>query len=197
MRVINILEEQEQCWIPILLDKIATMQQIPHENNANYLNFEKRLVKYECFTIVVNDDDEIMAMCGLYPFGNGLFRVMDRTLYFNWHREVALNSFKYRNTQNRNYASHHMLPYQIEYAKRIDASAVFVSVQTPKKRRAFAKIISDGNYPGFTLLENLYNTTPSDGPTCWQSVALYKFKEYAFHLPMTTIAAYNERFHDK
>ena len=62
--VINVLEKQQ--YIDPLLKSIDMIKDQSHHNKNNYIDFEKRLPDYDAFHIVVDDNEKILAMSGLY-----------------------------------------------------------------------------------------------------------------------------------
>ena len=63
MEIIDVFQETK--WQSPLLEKISKIKYSKHYNSKNYDNFSSRLLKYDHFTILV-DNDNIVAMVGLY-----------------------------------------------------------------------------------------------------------------------------------
>lgn len=196
METIDIL--QDTYWRKKVIASMPDIVSSGHHNAKNYANFEQRLEQYDCFTVVV-DNDEMLAISGLYNGGiypNNMARVADRTYYYDWRNNPA-SGF----TNNTKYTANYLLPYQLEHAKQKGYDFIFVSVQNPKKRNALKSIIKAWPYE-FIMQEQLCNTcrlvnnTVTDEPTCWQNVAVYKLNDSdaEFNLPSISLGEFDERF---
>lgn len=197
MPTIDILKHRQ--WIKPLLEKVKLIENVNHENSKNYLNFEERLEKYDCFTIVVLEDD-IKAMSGVYRFDDGVYRILDRTYFFGWEKSTsAFHANRKRQfLPNRTYASFDMAPYQIKYCKENDAKAVFVSLQTAQKRRILENMLKiHPVWNDFELLDGLYNTTNGVSKNSWQNIAMCTFEDYELPLQHISIEKYYELFGSK
>lgn len=194
--VINVLEKQQ--YIDPLLKSIDMIKDQSHHNKNNYIDFEKRLPEYDAFHIVVDDNEKILAMSGLY--NNGIYpdntvRALDRTYYFYWYEGDS--SFNPRIRYNTSY----FWPEQAKVAKQLGYSSVFFSVQNIKKRKAANDIASRTN-PRGNLLPLLYNTCRhtangvNNDKLCWQNIVLHEFNKDIFDLPSIEIEEYEKRYKD-
>jgi len=190
MKIIDIFQEPE--WQSPLLEKVNKINYSRHYNSSNYDNFSSRLLEYDCFTILV-DNDNIVAMAGLY--NNGIFpsdtiRGLDRTYYFDWeNKKLSLR-----------YASQLLWPKHCEIASNRGYNSIFFSIQNLKKRRAFHDFVGRLD-PSVKVLNGLYNTCPplkheeiNQHPLCWQNVAIHKFKESIFTLPKIEYEHYKQKY---
>ena len=190
MEIIDVFQETK--WQSPLLEKISKIKYSKHYNSKNYDNFSSRLLKYDHFTILV-DNDNIVAMAGLY--NNGIFpsntiRGLDRTYYFDWeNKKLSLR-----------YASQLFWPKHCELANARGYESIFFSIQNLKKRRAFHDFVGRLN-PSVEVLNGLYNTCPplkdkkiKEHPLCWQNIAVHKFRESTFNLPRIDYEQYKQKY---
>lgn len=201
IQIYDILKSEE--WKTRVLNSIPEILESGHHNAENYRDLEKRLPDYECFNAIV-EDEKLVAISGLYNGGiypNNTARILDRTYYYNWNKDEGTKSVFRSDTR---YNSFYAIPYQIAVAKEKGFSSVFISMQTPSKRRALSWLIKNQPTYNFELLDGLYNTckclkngTISPNPLCWQNVALhYLTDDTEFALPRITIEEYYERYKD-
>ena len=195
--VIDIIEHSE--WQEKFLHKIQSIIHDDHHNTKNYVNFEKRLPLYDCFTIVINNG-VIEAASGLFNSGiypKEIARALDRCYYFNWRES---NPFA-RKKNGTAFSSMYMWPYQVNVAKELGYKAVFCSSQTIKTRRMLGRVCDMIEEYQPTLQDKLYNTCRlvnekvNEEKDCWQNVGLYKFDEtYKLSLPSMEISEYEKRY---
>jgi len=179
-----------------LLDFVFRIEDDVHHNKNNYKDFENRLKEYSSFTILLDDDQTLLAMSGLYrvdSWPKHVARGLDRTYYFNWP-EVK-SGFN----MQRKYASQYMWPYQVKRAEELGYRGVFVSIQ--KNRRAFTDFV--GNIKEFqpSILPGYYNTCHvhdeviNSAQTCWQNLAIYKIKPFtSLDMPNISEEEYKKRY---
>ena len=197
MRCVDVLKVQT--YIDPLLKKIkSNMENVKHKNNSNYVDFEKRLFDYDAFHIVLDDDDNIYAMAGLYNGGiypSNTVRALDRTYYFNWNKENSIIQ------KHNRYNTTYFWPAQYKVAKQKGYSSIFFSVQELRKRNAGA-IVASRTVPEAKLLPDMYNTcrkygkdnTVNQDLLCWQNIYLYEIKPDSFDLPKISIEEYKQRY---
>mgnify|MGYP003647819502 CR=1 FL=1 len=189
MKIIDVLKVTQ--WQAPLLEKIQKIQHVDHHNSGNYNNFETRLLEYDCFTILL-ENDNIVAMSGLY--NNGIFpkntiRALDRTYYFNWQNKSV----------NQRYASQYFWPYHVKLAQELGYSSVFFSVQNIKKRRALLDT-ARRCHPTPTVLTTMGNTCRvingeiNQDVLCWQNIAVYKFNNDEFMLPTQELPDHRQQY---
>ena len=195
LTVIDVIQNKE--WQEPLLNAIATIKDDTHHNAGNYAAFNDRIQQYDCLTILVNNG-VIEAFSGLYNAGiypSNTVRALDRTYYFNHAKHDSSFQPKYR------YATQIMWPYQVERARELGYSSVFFSMQNIKKRRAFETVVARCD-PKPTILPTLGNTCRlvnsevNQDALCWQNIALYKFTQDDFELPMLELEEYEQRYKD-
>jgi len=193
--VIDVIQNKE--WQEPLLNAIATIKDDTHHNAGNYAAFNDRIQQYDCLTILVNNG-VIEAFSGLYNAGiypSNTVRALDRTYYFNHAKHDSSFQPQYR------YATQIMWPYQVERARELGYSSVFFSMQNIKKRRAFETVVARCD-PKPTILPTLGNTCRlvngevNQDALCWQNIALYKFTQDDFELPMLELEEYEQRYKD-
>lgn len=192
MQLIDVIQQKE--WTKPLLRQIDRIPLDDHHNKDNYLNFAERLAKYDSFTILV-DGGKILAMSGLFnagTFPSNTIRALDRTYYFNWQNKSL----------NARYSSSYFWPAHANKAKELGYDSVFFSVQNIKKRRAFHNLAKRCT-PTVEILPNLYNTCRripnSDNEinqhqSCWQNIAIHKFKDCEFDLPKMDLEEYEQKY---
>ena len=179
MKVVNVLEDRN--YIDNLMESISTIKDQKHRNKNNYENFKDRLEEYDAFHIVVDDEDKILAMSGLYNGGiypANTVRALDRTYYFSWNKENSV--YQKHNRYNTTY----FWPEQYKIAEEKGYSNIFFSVQELRKRNAGA-IVASRTVPEAKLLPHMYNTCRKYGEDnklntdmlCWQNVYLYQIKK--------------------
>tara|TARA_B100001057_G_scaffold499598_1_gene610905 strand:+ start:1989 stop:2600 length:612 start_codon:yes stop_codon:yes gene_type:complete len=196
MRVVNVLEDRN--YIDNLMESISTIKDQKHRNRNNYENFKDRLEEYDAFHVVVDDEDKILAMSGLYNGGiypANTVRALDRTYYFSWNKGNSIYQ-----THNR-YNTTYFWPEQYKIAEEKGYSNIFFSVQELRKRNAGA-IVASRTVPEAKLLPHMYNTCRKYGEDntlntdmlCWQNVYLYQIKKDTFDLPCMEIEEYEKRY---
>ena len=109
---------------------------------------------------------KIVAFSSLYSrehYPRGVFRALNRTWKDPYIRYV-----------NRSYwlLSRQMLLPQIEKAKSLRSSAIFISTEG-KRRRWLQRWVSEAQKenPAWTILPHMYQVAPCDSISCWQNVA--------------------------
>ncbi len=199
MRCVDVLIEQN--YVGPLLEKIdLNINRVKHRNNNNYVNFEKRLYDYDAFYIMVDNENDIIAMSGLYNGGiypSNTVRALDRTYYFNWNKGNSI--YQKHNRYNTTY----FWPAQYKVAVQKGYSNIFFSVQDLRKRNAGA-IIAKRTVPEAKLLPGMYNTcrkygkdnTINEDMLCWQNIYLHQIKEDTFELPKISLEEYKTRYKD-
>ena len=199
MRCVDVLIEQN--YVGPLLEKIdLNINRVKHRNNNNYVNFEKRLYDYDAFYIMVDNENDIIAMSGLYNGGiypSNTVRALDRTYYFNWNKGNSI--YQKHNRYNTTY----FCPAQYKVAVQKGYSNIFFSVQDLRKRNSGA-IIAKRTVPEAKLLPGMYNTcrkygkdnTINEDMLCWQNIYLHQIKEDTFELPKISLEEYKTRYKD-
>ena len=100
------------------------------------------------------------------------------------------------------YSSSYFWPAHANKAKELGYDSVFFSVQNIKKRRAFHNLAKRCT-PTVEILPNLYNTCRripnSDNEinqhqSCWQNIAIHKFKDCEFDLPKMDLEEYEQKY---
>ena len=191
--LIDVIKETK--WQQTLLDAIDTIKDDTHHNAGNYAAFKDRMQQYDCLTILVNNG-VIEAFSGLYNAGiypSNTIRALDRTYYFNHAKHDSSFQPQYR------YATQIMWPYQVKRAEELGYTSVFFSMQNIKKRRAFETVVARCN-PKPTILSKLGNTcrlvngSVNQDALCWQNIALYKFTDDDFELPMMELDEYKQKY---
>ena len=192
MKLIDVIQQEE--WTKPLLRQIDRISLDDHHNKDNYLDFAQRLAKYDSFTILV-DGDKILAMSGLFNAGTfniNTIRALDRTYYFNWQNKSL----------NARYSSSYFWPAHANKAKELGYDSVFFSVQNIKKRRAFHNLAKRCT-PTVEILPDLYNTCRripnsdnaiNEHQSCWQNIAIHKFKDCEFDLPKMDLEEYEQKY---
>jgi hypothetical protein len=194
---------KDDYWKNRVLDSIPEIVTSGHYNAKNYEKLESRLSEYECFNVVV-ENNRMVAISGLY--NGGIYpgytaRILDRTYYYDWNTNGGMFS-PYRT--NLRYNSFYVIPYQMKIAKQKGFDSVFISMQTPKKRRALEMMTLRQPDFKFEMLPDLYNTckcsadgSASNGQLCWQNISIhYITDQQKFELPRMTIVEYYERYKD-
>ena len=98
-----------------------------HKNSKNYL--EKRIKDYIAIHVYENDND-IIAFSGIFPFQNNFCRVADRTFVMKEYRSKGLNSLGHGQFLSRN-----LLPVQTKLALELGYNP-FYSIQERKRRKS-------------------------------------------------------------
>ena len=141
-----------------------------HKNSKNYL--EKRIKDYIAIHVYENDND-IIAFSGIYPFQNNFCRVADRTFVMKEYRSKGLNSLGHGQFLSRN-----LLPVQTKLALELGYNP-FYSIQERKRRKSLELSVNDFNLNNdytfyYTVLDGMYYTCDEyvEGKeSCWQNVA--------------------------
>lgn len=142
-----------------------------HRNSKNYQN--NRIDKYIAFH-VFEDERDIIAFSGIFPFKDGYCRVADRTYLMPNYRSKGLNSLGHVY-----YLSRHLLPFQTEVALSLGYKP-FYSIQEKHRRKSLDLSVNDFNNTNnknfrYNLLDGMYYTCDEyvEGKEeCWQNIAL-------------------------
>lgn len=148
---------------------IARMDE--HRNNRNYQ--EKRIKDYLAIHVYENDRD-IIAFSGIFPFQDNFCRVADRTFVMKEYRSKGLNSLGHGQFLSRN-----LLPIQTKLALELGYSP-FYSIQERKRRKSLELSVDDFNRHNndkllYEVLDGMYYTCDEyvEGKeSCWQNVAV-------------------------
>lgn len=142
-----------------------------HKNSSNYdLNvFSKRWFRYQKFYGIVDHVmGGIIALSGIYDYGNNCSRICDRTWIHPFYRNQYLgekNKIKLRPTLD------YFVPVQTEWCIEHNITP-FISIQHPFKDIVLKRIIRETNYD-YKILDGIYFTClheNKDNMRCWQRV---------------------------
>ena len=203
IKVFDVL--QNDYWKQRVLDSVVEIVSSGHRNSNNYSDLRQRLPSYDCFTVVVDiEQDKLLAISGLYN-GNiyppHTARILDRSYYYDWKKQLS-SGFNSNTRYNTNFA----LPFQEKVAYEKGYNSVFISIQSIKRRRALKRMLRNSFVTDkkYELLPNMYNTCRkipfnndiNNDNSCWQNVAIKYFSEKHMDigLPSITIEKYNERY---
>lgn len=142
-----------------------------HRNSKNYQ--EKRIKDYLAIHVYENDKD-IIAFSGVFPFQDNFCRVADRTFVMKEYRSKGLNSLGHGQFLSRN-----LLPVQTKLALELDYTP-FYSIQERKRRKSLELSVDDFNRHNddtsyYRVLDGMYYTCDEyvEGKeSCWQNVAV-------------------------
>lgn len=136
----------------------------------NYVNILERYDEYEAFILLI-DEEEPVAFCGLQKFGNSL-----RT----YTRYYLAKKYRFHNKmQNKKMffeSSQYILPWSIDFARKNNYSYLFASFQSDLPRQRMIDIFHNhaNKYTGeyWERLDRLYNTCKNNlnQPQCWQHI---------------------------
>lgn len=141
-----------------------------HRNSKNYQ--EKRIKDYLAIHVYENDRD-IIAFSGVFPFQDNFCRVADRTFVMKEYRSKGLNSLGHGQFLSRN-----LLPVQTKLALELGYTP-FYSIQERKRRKSLELSVDDfnrhNNDSHYRVLDGMYYTCDEyvEGKeSCWQNVAV-------------------------
>lgn len=150
------------------LFEIARMDK--HRNSGNYQ--EKRIKDYIAIHVYENDKD-VIAFSGMFPFKDNFCRVADRTFVMKEYRSKGLNSLGHGQFLSRN-----LLPIQTKLALKL-GYIPFYSIQERKRRKSLELSVNDFNRHNnklhYKVLDGMYYTCNEyiEGKeSCWQNVAI-------------------------
>ena len=142
-----------------------------HRNSKNYQ--EKRIKDYLAIHVYENDKD-IIAFSGVFPFQDNFCRVADRTFVLKEYRSKGLNSLGHGQFLSRN-----LLPVQTKHALELGYTPSY-STQEKKRRKSLELSVDDFNRHNdntsyYRVLDGMYYTCDEyvEGKeSCWQNVAV-------------------------
>ena len=142
-----------------------------HQNSKNYQ--EERIKDYIAIHVYENDND-IIAFSGVFPFKDNFCRVADRTFVMKEYRSKGLNSLGHGQFLSRN-----LLPVQTKLALKL-GYIPFYSIQEIKRRKSLELSVDDfnrynNNKLHYKVLDGMYYTCDEyvEGKeSCWQNVAV-------------------------
>tara|TARA_Y200000002_G_scaffold360227_1_gene345321 strand:- start:1398 stop:1937 length:540 start_codon:yes stop_codon:yes gene_type:complete len=141
-----------------------------HRNSKNYQ--EKRIKDYLAIHVYENDRD-IIAFSGVFPFQDNFCRVADRTFVMKEYRSKGLNSLGHGQFLSRN-----LLPVQTKLALELGYTP-FYSIQERKRRKSLELSVDDFNRHNndsyYRVLDGMYYTCDEyveGNENCWQNVAV-------------------------
>jgi len=141
-----------------------------HRNSKNYQ--EKRIKDYLAIHVYENDRD-IIAFSGVFPFQDNFCRVADRTFVMKEYRSKGLNSLGHGQFLSRN-----LLPVQTKLALELGYTP-FYSIQERKRRKSLELSVDDfnrhNNDSRYKVLDGMYYTCDEyveGNENCWQNVAV-------------------------
>lgn len=141
-----------------------------HRNSKNYQ--EKRIKDYLAIHVYENDRD-IIAFSGVFPFQDNFCRVADRTFVMKEYRSKGLNSLGHGQFLSRN-----LLPVQTKLALELGYTP-FYSIQERKRRKSLELSVDDfnrhSNNSYYRVLDGMYYTCDEyveGNENCWQNVAV-------------------------
>lgn len=141
-----------------------------HRNSKNYQ--EKRIRDYLAIHVYENDRD-IIAFSGVFPFQDNFCRVADRTFVMKEYRSKGLNSLGHGQFLSRN-----LLPVQTKLALELGYNP-FYSIQERKRRKSLELSVDDFNRHNhdsyYKVLDGMYYTCDEyveEKESCWQNVAV-------------------------
>lgn len=141
-----------------------------HRNSKNYQ--EKRIKDYLAIHVYENDRD-IIAFSGVFPFQDNFCRVADRTFVMKEYRSKGLNSLGHGQFLSRN-----LLPVQTKLALELGYTP-FYSIQERKRRKSLELSVDDFNRYNndlhYRVLDGMYYTCDEyveGNENCWQNVAV-------------------------
>ena len=210
-------EDREWYWhmYIMLAGRIKNNDEI--RNKDNYVNMG--IAAYDAFHLLINEseksvlDDLPVAFAGMYNSGcypQNTARVLQRAYYSPKVRHKSLATHG-GNHIKKALLARYILPKQLELAKdTFHREGVFFSVEFPMRRKSFETIVGWMNehhtsqYGTWEIHPKLVNTCEGyvhdakyhhvDHRTCWQNVAIMKFKDdFELRLPTMEI----EEWHDK
>jgi hypothetical protein len=195
VQITNIINDYK--WYVKVVDKIRSKAETTHHRNQpNYVDFEKRLEKYNYFHALINEDD-IIAISGIndWSWPDGVARILDRTYYFDW--EVRSKTMKVP-ALNKRWATNYMLPHQYNICKKDLFHTVFMSTENPKRKRSLRITMSEVNDRiGSNFIENkdLTRTCGNDKKECWQNVWIDHLSDNIIFKPeQITVKEYEKRY---
>lgn len=137
----------------------------------NYIDLKTSYKAYAAFHVVVYED-EIVAFSGLQTdkFPAGHCRALTRTYYTEHARTKNLKP-----REMPSLASKYMLPAQVEVARQMGMTNIFISFEEKLGRKRFSKVFEQmlqEVYPdeSWELLPGLYNTVPDSRNGSWQFI---------------------------
>mgnify|MGYP000061751770 CR=1 FL=1 len=132
----------------------------------NYKNILDTYNNYKAFILLL-DDNEPVAFCGLQHFDTNSIRTYSRyylSRKYRFYNNTFLHTSKY------------IMPWSIQYAEDNNYSYLFTSFQSNLKRKRIANVLCDhaNKYTSkdWVVLDNLHNTCKNniDKPQCWQYI---------------------------
>jgi len=145
-----------------------------HKLKDNYKYILETYDDYEAFILLIDDQNPV-AFCGLQKFYNNSLRTFSRYYLSQKYRFYNGNRFFE--------SSQYILPWSIDFAKKKNYSYLFASFQSNYKRSRVMNIFLDNankyTSENWERLESLQNTCKNnlDKPECWQHVIRCTLKE--------------------
>lgn len=162
-----------------LLDSIA--ESYDDRVKDNYLPLKYKYKEYDAFSLVIDDEDDIVAFAGLQSdrFPEGHARVLTRLYYaekVRWkvhHRDIGI-------------APRCLLPHHVAIAREKGFKKIFMSREEKLgDMRYISKIVDKVNktFPeeSWRVLDGVYNTSPFL-PKVWQHIILCDLEPGEFKL---------------
>lgn len=150
----------------------------------NYKDLKTKFLKFDSFTVVMDDENDVLGFSGLqsFNFPERHSRALTRTFYTH---KTRMNSLGPR--QLPSLASKLMLPVHVSVAKKLDYDNVFISFEEHLGRSTFVNKFTNmlnSEYPNYNweLLQGLYNTIPHTDHKSWQHIVITKLNNNPFWL---------------
>lgn len=199
----DVLLPENEGWKHRLIEFIRTLKSKKNTDQLikNYQTLDNELDFYLVFSVLVLNN-ELIAFSGMHsePYEDSEARVLSRLYYAPSIRVKSLKGWTLPG-----YAVRFMLPHQIEAARRLNKSMVFLSMQG-LRRRPFCLELTNAMRDYFslpwTLEDGMYHTVRrnSNGglnqkPGAWQNIISLALKPgHTLSLPHITCEAWEQKF---
>lgn len=177
-----------------------------HRNAKNYFNLDKKIEEFDCFELLLDSEQNIIAFSGLYNnkcYPSNIARACTRTYYTNRYRNKGL-------ARNNKWVEKFLILYELKKAMDIGYEFVFISINDYALRRSIQHLNVRLNqttefewkvHPQMCNTCRLYNDENkyigiNNNINCWQNVCYTNIKktDSLFNLPVLHIEEYKKNF---
>lgn len=209
MIVTEIISDPNPKIIDIIKKELSTISHQDLHNIENYQGLFDNIDEYDCFH-VVTENDILVGFSGLYSkrWGN-IGRAIQRAYKNPLFRRKGL-SYNSSPNEKQHLWSTLFLPLQIEFAKKIELDAIFVSTEFPRRWSSLERFTRLANeylneysfeiLPDMYFVCNKYNEEQKYigshlSKTCWQNITLCRLNnEYVFDFELMTHNEWKNHF---